>query len=105
MYFRYSLNMHSLCEIKLKHFRYDSKQRKHQMREVNMKQQKNKEEKLINLNYFYSCYDDWFFDSCPVEVRSTIPVLYDLHKFSHTLYGYFYTGPVCFYQKTCKPCQ
>ena len=80
IYFRYSWNMHSLCEIKLKHCRYDSKQRKHQMREVNMKQQKNKEEKLINLNYFLFL----------LEVRSTIPVLYDLHKFSHTLYGYFY---------------
>ena len=26
------------------------------------------------------------------------PVLYDLNKFSYTLYGYFYTRPVCFYQ-------
>ena len=26
------------------------------------------------------------------------PVLYDLNKLSFTLYGYFYTRPVCFYQ-------
>ena len=32
-------------------------------------QKKNNQGKLINLNYFYSCYDDWFFDSCHVEVN------------------------------------
>ena len=32
-------------------------------------QKNNNQGKLINLNYFYSCYDDWFFDSCPVEVN------------------------------------
>ena len=37
---RYSLNMHWLSGIKLKHCRYDNKQRKHQMREVNTKQHK-----------------------------------------------------------------
>ena len=42
---------------------------------------------------FNSCYDDLIFDS-----HGTIPVLYDFKKFSYTLYGYFYTGPVCFYQ-------
>ena len=52
---------------------------------------------------FCSCYDDWFFDSCPVKVnRWYHPVFYDL---IHWLYGYFYTGPVCFYQKSCKPCE
>ena len=38
--FRYSLKMHWLSGIKLKHWRYYSKQRKYQMREVNMKQHK-----------------------------------------------------------------
>ena len=31
-------------------------------------------------------------------IGGTNPVLYDLNKFSYTVYGYFYTGPVCFYQ-------
>ena len=31
-------------------------------------------------------------------IGGTIPVLYDFKKFSYTLYGYFYTRPVCFYQ-------
>ena len=38
-------------------------------------------------------------------IGSTIPVLYGLNKFSHTLYGHFCTGPVCCYQKSYKPCQ
>ena len=35
-------------------------------------------------------------------IGGTIPVFCDL---IHWLYGYFYTGPVCFYQKSCKPCR
>ena len=106
--FRYSLNMHWLSGIKLKHCRYYSKQRKHEMREVNTKQHKNnKKEKLINLNYFLFLL--WWlvlwFLSCRKLIGSTNPVLYDLNKFSHSLYGYFYAGPVCFCQKSCKPCQ
>ena len=46
MYFRHSLKKNSLCEIKLKHYRYDSEQRKHQMLEVNMKQQKKQRRKV-----------------------------------------------------------
>ena len=30
---------------------------------------KNKQEKWKIWTTFYSCYDDWFFDSCPVEVN------------------------------------
>ena len=37
---RYTLIMHWLSGIKLKHCRYNNKQRKHQMREVNTKQHK-----------------------------------------------------------------
>ena len=49
---------------KLKHCTYYSKQRKHQMREVNTTSNtKNKQEKLINLNYFLLllwCLVLWF---------------------------------------------
>ena len=31
------------------------------------KKQTRKNNKFVLL-FFYSCYDDWFFDSCPVEV-------------------------------------
>ena len=51
MYFA-TLNMHWLSEIKLKHCRYYSKQRKFQMRKANTKQHKKTQEKLINLKYF-----------------------------------------------------
>ena len=53
-------------KIKTLQVRPASKKRKHQTREFNTKQrQKKNREKLTN---FYSCYDDWFSDSCHVEV-------------------------------------
>ena len=62
--------MYWLSGIKLKHCRYYNKQRKHQMCEVNTKQHKKTNKKNWKIwTTFYSCYDDWFFDSCPVEVN------------------------------------
>ena len=37
-------------------------------------------------------------------IGGTIPVLYYFKKFLYTFYGYFYTGPVCLYQKSPKLC-
>ena len=65
-----------------------------------------RKEKLLNLNYFFFLlwWRSLWFLSCRSFIGGTIPVLYDFKKFSYTLYGYFYTKPVCFYQKSWKPC-
>ena len=94
MYFA-TLNMHWLSEIKLKHCRYYSKQRKHQMREVNTKQHTKKKQPRKS-NKFELLFIHVMMTGSLVLVL--YPVLYDLNKFSYTLYGYFYTRPVCFYQ-------
>ena len=86
--------------------------------------QKNKQEKWKIWTTFYSCYDDWFFDSCPVEVnrpyhscfvRSQQIFTHSLRLFLHgtSLLLACVAYPirrllrrlVCFYQKCCKPCQ
>ena len=50
--FRYSLNMHWLSGIKLKHCRYYSKQRKHQIREDNRKQHTHTQKQTRKINKF-----------------------------------------------------
>ena len=54
MYFAILIEHALIIWDKIKTLQVPRKQRKHQMREVNTKQhtKKNKQEKLINLNYF-----------------------------------------------------
>ena len=48
---------------------------------------------------FYSCYDDWFFDCCPVEVNKYYHSRFVQSQqiFRHFLRLFIYMGPVCFY--------
>ena len=85
MYFA-TLNMHWLSEIKLKHYRYYSKQRKFQMRKANTKQQKN----TRKFNKFEVLFILFMMTGSLILVQwklvgSNNPVLYDLNKFSHSL--------------------
>ena len=68
------------------------------MRGVNTKQHKKKQTRIINtFELLLVMVTSSFILVLLKLIGVTNPVLYDLNKFSHTLYGYFYTGPVCFY--------
>ena len=79
--------MHWLSGIKLKHCRYDNKQRKHQMREVNTKQHKKQTRKInkFELPFILVMMTGSLILVLYKKMGSTIPVLYDLNKFSSLL--------------------
>ena len=55
---------------------------------------------------FYSCYDDWFFDSCPVEVSRWYQSCFvRSQKNFHTLSTAIFTRDQFASIKSCKSCQ